>query len=97
MTTLVTTINIHHVHRIAARSQQSTGAPVTLRCAGTGNNADTEITIYLGDQALADRLVASINHAMRPVPHLPLPDMTAANQQAADYVGELYSYKGLAR
>jgi hypothetical protein len=89
-----TTINIHHVHRVAARSQHSLGAPVTLRCAGTEGNGDTEVTIYLGDQDLADRLVTAINHAMRPVPPKAVPSDEVAAYGAAD---DIYAYRGGAR
>jgi hypothetical protein len=92
MSVPVTTINIHHVARIAARSQQSLGAPVTIRCCGTGDHGDTEVTIYFGDQELADRLVTAINHAMRPMPSKPVP-----SDEADAYVAAHYQYKGSAR
>lgn len=94
MSVPVTTINIHHVARIAARSQQSLGAPVTIRCCGIGDHGDTEVTIYFGDQELADRLVTAINHAMRPMPPRQVPSDEADAYTAHDH---LYSYKGSAR
>lgn len=75
-----TTINIHHVYRVAARCPGTIGGPVKLHCATTGDHGDVEVTIFLGDQALADRLVEAVNAAMalKPEPTLVCPKETAA-------------------
>lgn len=94
MTVPVVTMSIHHVTRIAARSQRSLGAPVTIRCCGGENHDDTEVTIFFGDQELADRLVEAINRAMQPAPAAPTPSDEFA---AYDAAATAYSHKGSAR
>lgn len=68
-----TTITLHNIYRIAARSKSSLGAPVTLHCASS-RGEDTEIVILLGDQELANRLVDAVNRAMAPIGFLEFPD-----------------------
>ena len=78
---VTTTLTIHDLYAIAARQPHSLGAPVVLRCAGHHN--DVEITLFLGNPDLVERLVEAINKAAE-VPASPrLPDDNAASNAAA--------------
>jgi hypothetical protein len=52
----------HRVQHIWARSTETVGAPLILNLTGDGEQA--EVILFMGDQALTDRLIKAINDTM---------------------------------
>jgi hypothetical protein len=78
---VTTTLTIHDLYAIAARQPHSLGAPLVLRCAGHHN--DVEITLFLGNPDLVERLVEAINKAGAPADKLTTREDDAAADAAA--------------
>lgn len=81
-----TSANFHGIRRIVARSSGSLGAPLTLLLLSHDGRA-IELTIFLGDQHYADRLVEEITNVWQgmanPVPRVACPQERAAYAAAA--------------
>jgi len=60
-------VTIHGVLTVKAHATGSMGAPLILSLVAEDNVPSHSITIFLGDQALVDRLVGAINGAQGPI------------------------------
>ena len=83
---IATGLTLHGVKRIMAHTPATLGAPLILSLLSTDQQTGT-ITIFLDDQALADRLVDAINGAAKHKCE-PDPEHEAAHDAAA------YAYRG---
>ena len=79
--------SIHEITAIVAAAPGSLGAPLVLQMY-SGDARRGDVTFFLGDQALVERLVTAINGA---VYHKCEPDL--AHQEAHDAV-TAYDYRG---
>ncbi len=84
-----TTISVHVITKLTATAPNSYGAPLVLTCE-RGKNDCTEITLYLDDQGLVDRLVEAINTIYT---NRSEPPQAACPMEAAAYQAEQDAYR----
>jgi hypothetical protein len=83
-----TTVSVHTITRLVATNPRSYGAPLVLTCE-RGRGDSTEITLFLDDHELVERLVKVINATIDGAS----PKAAACPQEAAAYEAELHAYK----
>jgi hypothetical protein len=86
-----TTLSVHTITRMRAVAPRSYGAPLVISC--ERGRDSTEITLFLDDQDLVDRLVRAINDVLDAPKKPSCPHEEAAYRAAAMHYLATGSYK----
>jgi len=88
-----TAFTLHSIEGISAKTPATYGAPLILNL--TTHQNTVEITLFLGDQVLVDRLVELINKEAREA-NIDEPPTAACPHEAAAYnaAKNAYEYRG---
>ena len=87
-----TTVSVHTITRLVATDPRSYGAPLVLTCE-RGRGDSTEITLFLDDHELVERLVKVINATIEGA--APKPRTACPHEQAAyNAAKNAYEYGG---